>query len=115
MSQRITSFAEFWPFYLNEHAHPVNRALHLLGSGLGLGCWARALLTGSWRWFLAGPLVGYAFAWVGHALIERNRPATFTYPVYSLLADALMLLAFLAGVLDEQVRRHVRPPRGADA
>ena len=114
MSARITSFAEFWPFYLNEHAHPTNRGLHLVGSAIGLGCWGTAYATGSWRWVLAGLVAGYSCAWIGHFVFERNRPATFTYPVYSFCADVVMFLCFLAGVLDQQVTRHVRPGRGRD-
>lgn len=115
MSERITSFAEFWPFYLNEHAHPLNRTLHVTGTLLGVACWATAWVQGDWRWVPAGLVVGYGLAWTGHALVEGNRPATFTYPLYSLGADLVMLLCFLAGVLDQQVERHVRGggrPRG---
>lgn len=115
MSERLSSFGEFWPFYLSQHAHPTNRALHLFGTALGGLCWAAAYAQGSWRWFVAGPLVGYACAWLGHLVFERNRPATFTYPVYSLLGDVLMLLCFLVGVLDQQVQRHVRRGGGPDA
>jgi hypothetical protein len=115
LSERISSFGEFWPFYLNEHAHPLNRALHIFGTSLGVACWVMAFLCGSWRWFFAGPVCGYAFAWIGHAFVEGNRPATFTYPIYSFFGDVLMFLCFLFGTLDSQVRRHVRGGRRRDA
>lgn len=97
MSQRFASFAEFYPYYLDEHSHPVCRALHYTGSLLVLVLLAYTLYTGSWRLLLLAPLVGYGFAWVGHFGFERNRPATFRYPLYSLIGDWVMLWHFLTG------------------
>ena len=88
---RYTSFAEFYPYYLQEHSNATCRRLHYVGSLLVLGILAYALLTQQWLWLLAMPLAGYGFAWVGHFVFEKNRPATFQYPLYSLLGDWVML------------------------
>jgi len=89
--QRYNSFAEFYPYYLQEHSNATCRRLHYVGSLLVLGILAYALLTQQWLWLLAMPLAGYGFAWVGHFVFEKNRPATFKYPLYSLLGDWVML------------------------
>lgn len=88
--QRYRSFAEFYPFYLEEHRDRVCRRLHFVGSSLVLIIFVLALLTGHWLWLWGMPLVGYGFAWVGHYFFEKNRPATFRYPIYSFLGDWVM-------------------------
>lgn len=88
---RFSSFAEFYPYYLQEHSNATCRRLHYVGSLLVLGILAYALFTQQWLWLLAMPLAGYGFAWVGHFVFEKNRPATFQYPFYSLLGDWVML------------------------
>lgn len=93
------SFSEFYPFYLSQHANLVCRRLHFLGSFLVLTVIAYALLSGKWLWFAAVPLLGYGFAWVGHFFFEKNRPATFTYPLYSLRGDWVMFWQMLTGKL----------------
>lgn len=90
-TERYQSFAEFYPYYLQEHSNPVCRRLHYVGSLLVLAILAYALLTQQWLWLLAMPLAGYSFAWVGHFMFEKNRPATFDYPLYSLMGDWVML------------------------
>ncbi|PIA68228.1 Mpo1-like protein [Pseudomonas sediminis] len=90
-TERYQSFAEFYPYYLQEHSNPVCRRLHYVGSLLVLTNLAYALLTQQWLWLLAMPLAGYGFAWIGHFIFEKNRPATFDYPLYSLMGDWVML------------------------
>ncbi|MFZ3203586.1 MAG: Mpo1-like protein [Pseudomonas sp.] len=90
-SDRYTSFAEFYPYYLQEHSNPICRRLHYVGSLLVLGILAYALGTQQWLWLLAMPVAGYGFAWVGHFVFEKNRPATFQYPLYSFMGDWVML------------------------
>lgn len=95
--ERFNSFAEFYPYYLQEHRNPTCRRLHYLGSLLVLLVLGHALISGQWLWLLALPLIGYGFAWVGHFIFERNRPATFQYPLYSLMGDWVMLKDMLTG------------------
>lgn len=97
--REYTTFAEFWPFYLREHAKPATRAWHYVGSALALSVFIGAVFTRNAWWILAVPLSGYFFAWVSHAFVERNKPATFTYPLWSLIADYRMFFLFLAGRL----------------
>lgn len=97
MEQKYKSFAEFYPFYLSQHSDPVCRGLHYLGSILVLLILLFSLLSGQFVWLLALPVVGYGFAWIGHFGFEHNKPATFQYPVYSLMADWVMLAQFVSG------------------
>jgi hypothetical protein len=96
-ARRYASFAEFYPFYLSEHANRTCRRLHFVGTSLGLACLAAALVTLNPRWLLAGLLIGYAFAWVGHFVFEKNRPATFSYPLWSFMGDWVMWSEILRG------------------
>ena len=97
MSHRFASFREFYPFYLGEHANPTCRRLHFVGSWLVLGCLALAIVQANPWWLLGMPLAGYGFAWVGHFFFEKNRPATFAHPFYSLLGDWVMFRDILLG------------------
>lgn len=105
MSERHSSFAEFWPFYLREHSRPSTRALHYAGTTLVVALALAALVTGRWIWLLALPLAGYAFAWVAHFALEKNRPATFTHPLWSLIADFKMWWLWLTGRLRPHLER----------
>ncbi|MCL1138594.1 DUF962 domain-containing protein [Shewanella pneumatophori] len=91
MSKRYRSFAEFYPFYLSQHQHRNCRILHYFGSSLVILLFAYVLLTQRWGLLLLLPVIGYGFAWVGHFVFEKNRPATFEYPLYSFMADWVML------------------------
>lgn len=96
-AERLTRFADFYPFYLQEHRNPTCRRLHFAGSLFVLATLAYALISQQWIWLLAVPLVGYGFAWVGHFIFEKNRPATFQYPLYSLIGDWVMFRDMLTG------------------
>ncbi|HEY1132920.1 MAG TPA: Mpo1-like protein [Roseateles sp.] len=89
-NERFTRFADFYPFYLGEHQNKVCRRLHFVGLTLVLVCLWQLFSTGSLVWLLYGLLCGYGFAWVGHFFFEKNRPATFKYPLYSLMGDWAM-------------------------
>ena len=89
-AQKYQRFADFYPFYLSEHANRTCRRLHFLGSSLGLVCLGLLLATGNWWWLPAGLLCGYACAWIGHFGFEKNRPASFKQPLYSFLGDWVM-------------------------
>jgi hypothetical protein len=97
------SFREFWPYYLREHAKPKTRAMHYAGTTLVVLVAIAAVLSGNWWLLLVMPVAGYGFAWASHAAIERNRPATFTYPTWSLMADFKMWWLWLMGRLQPEL------------
>ena len=97
MSQRYESFREFYPFYLSEHANPTCRRLHFVGTTLVIAFLATAFITRSAWWLLGALVAGYGFAWIGHYFFEHNRPATFTYPIYSFIGDWVMFKDLLTG------------------
>lgn len=84
------NFAEFYPYYLSEHRDRTCRRLHFAGSTVALVCLILLALTGNLWWLLGAAVSGYAFAWVGHFGFEKNRPATFRHPFYSLMGDWVM-------------------------
>ncbi len=106
MAESIRNYRQFWPFYLAEHSRPGTRALHYLGTCLGLVLLILAILLGDWR-LLAGALVaGYGFAWAGHAFIEGNKPATFRHPLWSFISDLRMAGLWASGRLGAELTRH---------
>lgn len=105
MARQYTSFAEFWPFYLREHSKASTRALHYVGTSLVVLIAIAAMLSGRWGWLIALPVAGYFFAWVAHFGVEKNRPATFTYPLWSLAADFKMWALWLTGRLRPELDR----------
>jgi len=109
----FASFAEFWPFYVSQHVNRTNRKLHFVGT-TGVLVFALLGLLGIRRLWLAIPLAGYGPAWLGHWLFEKNRPATFSYPFWSILGDFQMYWLTLTGRMDavvEEVERDLS--RGA--
>ncbi len=85
--QRFSSFTEFYPFYLTEHSNQTSRRLHFIGSSIAAALLVAAVAARLW-WLPAIALVqGYAFAWIGHFFFEHNKPATFKYPLFSLMGD----------------------------
>ena len=98
---RIESFEAFWPYYLGEHRHPTCRLLHYVGTTLSLVWLAVAVVTLTPYYLLAAVFSGYFFAWVGHFFVEHNRPATFTYPLWSLAADFRLYGLLVTGRLND--------------
>lgn len=94
---RFASFGEFYPFYLSEHANRTCRLLHFIGSSLVIGIVVAAIVQRDARWLLLAPIAGYGFAWVGHFVFEKNRPASFKQPLYSLMGDWVMYGDMLRG------------------
>ena len=105
MKERYSSFQEFWPFYVSEHSKPETRLLHALGTTVGTACAMGLVLTGRWRLLPLALIPGYGAAWFSHFVIEKNRPATFQYPLWSFIGDYKMLALMLAGKMDAEVRR----------
>ena len=97
MTKAFSSFSEFYPFYLEEHADPTCKLLHFIGTWLVVLVAVVAFILNEPKWLWLMPLVGYGFAWVGHFFFERNRPATFKHPLYSLLGDFVMWKDIMTG------------------
>jgi hypothetical protein len=107
MQTPLRSYEEFWPLYVSQHLHPVNRALHFAGTTLVLVCLLAGLLV-SPLLLLAMPIAGYGFAWAGHFFVEKNKPATFSYPLWSLRGDFRMYRLMLMGRMAPEVERAAR-------
>ncbi|HKJ18619.1 MAG TPA: DUF962 domain-containing protein [Xanthomonadales bacterium] len=97
MSKQYPTFREFYPFYLGEHSNRTCKLLHFIGTWVALGMFVSAAVTGNAWWVLGAFVAGYAFAWVGHFFFEKNRPATFTYPLYSFMGDWVMWKDIMIG------------------
>lgn len=97
MSKAYTSFKDFYPFYLSQHVNSTCRRLHVVGSASSLALAAYLVYAGLWHWLPVCLVIGYFFAWVGHFIFEKNRPATFTYPLYSFMGDWKMLWQVVTG------------------
>lgn len=97
MEKKYTSLKEFYPYYLTEHQNPTSRLLHFIGTGMVLVVLGLALTMAHYAWLAAIPVIGYGFAWVGHFFFEKNKPATFTYPFYSLASDFILFFDLLRG------------------
>jgi hypothetical protein len=107
MADRYRSFQEFWPFYVSQHRNAATRALHFAGTCLVWACLLASLFA-SPVWLALAPVAGYGFAWAGHFFFEKNRPATFTYPLWSLRGDFRMFRLTLAGRMGPELERAAR-------
>ncbi len=106
----IRNYSEFYRFYLTEHRHMVSRRLHVAGSSIGLYFFAKAIRQRKPRYALYGLLSGYACAWVGHFIFEKNKPASFKQPLYSFISDWKMFADVLRGQLSLKHRDHDKIP-----
>jgi hypothetical protein len=99
------TFEEFWPFYVHEHSRSATRTLHFIGTSLAISSFLLLIITLKWWFFVLAPVLAYGCAWFSHFFIEKNRPATFTYPLYSLRADFRMYGLMWRGQMDAEVAR----------
>ena len=97
MKDRFSSFSDFYPYYLLEHSKKGTKILHFLGISLVICFFISFLFTYDPFWLFLCPLFGYGLAWIGHYFIEKNKPATFEYPLYSLFGDFVMFWEILSG------------------
>ena len=107
MADRIETYEGFWPYYVSEHMKETTRRLHFVGTTLVLLTLLAGVLVSPYC-FIAAPFAGYGFAWVGHFFFEKNRPATFTYPLWSLRADFRMFRFILLGRMGPEIERAAR-------
>lgn len=106
-TQRYQRFEDFWPYYVTEHANPLNRKLHFWGTN-NLFFWlVLAILRRNPRIALFAVVSSYAYAWIGHFFIEKNKPATFDYPIFSALGELQMYFKTLEGTMDIEIARYV--------
>jgi hypothetical protein len=103
--QKLQTFAQFWPYYLREHKNPRTRGLHFAGTTLAGVMILFWMATGFLSYLGLAIVLSYGFAWFSHFVIEFNRPATFSYPLWSLRADLRMYWLWLTGSLDDELRR----------
>jgi hypothetical protein len=105
LAEKAETFAQFWRHYLRDHAKAGTRFLHFLGTGLGVAALILGIVRLDPMLAILGMLLGYAFAWTGHALIERNRPSMVAHPVWSFQCDVRMFRLWLGGRLNEERAR----------
>jgi len=105
---RYKSFSEFWPFYVNEHSKQGTRILHLVGTTTSIALLIYLIATGRWWLFPLAFIPGYGCAWFAHFLIEKNRPATFKYPLWSFMADYKMIALMITGKIGSEIEKAER-------
>ncbi len=108
MAKKYQHFREFYPYYLTEHSKASTRTLHYIGTTLFFVLLITGLIRGKWYYFALLPVMGYGFAWAGHFFAEKNKPATFTYPLWSLAADFKMYFDWLGGSLNRKLENALR-------
>jgi hypothetical protein len=101
---RIKRYEDFWPHYLREHGKPQTRRIHFIGTSLVILCALLLIFTANLIWLFILPIAGYGPAWIGHFYVEKNRPATFRYPLWSLYSDFRMFFTWLKGGLWEELQ-----------
>jgi hypothetical protein len=105
MTTNPTNYTEFWDFYVSEHSMPLTRVLHFAGTSLGIALLVFFIARGQWYFFPAFFVVGYAFAWFAHFVIEKNKPASFRFPLWSFISDFRMMWYMVTGRMGREVSR----------
>lgn len=94
---RIATYAEFWPFYLREHSKPATKTFHVVGTLLGVASAGFFVASGRTACLPVSLVIAYGLAWYSHFFIQKNRPATFKYPLWSLVSDFRMIYWYFRG------------------
>jgi hypothetical protein len=105
MSDTYRSFEEYWPEFVRQHENPRTRALHAAGAGVALGLAVAAIVKRRPLQLLIAPVVGYAIAWSGHVLFERNRPTSLDHPLYAVAGNLKMIGKMLLGQMSQEAER----------
>ncbi len=100
MEERIKTYEEFYKYYLSEHQNTTSRLLHVIGTTIVIALTITAIYHRNFKLLLLVPVAGYGFAWVGHFFFEKNKPATFKYPLWSLKSDFKMYFDILSGKIN---------------
>ncbi len=103
--QQIDNFTDFWDFYISEHSNLYNRLLHFIGTSLAIILLIWFLIEGMWLYLPLCLVCGYGFAWVGHFFVEKNKPASFQYPIWSFISDYVMLFYMISGKMNSEIQR----------
>jgi hypothetical protein len=111
MSERIKTYEAFWPFYLGEHSLPLTRAVHFVGTTIAALLLVTAIVTLTWQPLIGALVSAYSCAWISHFFIEKNRPATFTYPAWSFVSDWRMWALMAVRRLDPELKRFNITPK----
>jgi hypothetical protein len=102
----FATYREFWPHYLSQHTRNATRLLHVAGTILAFGAIIKAVILFSLFWLLMAPIIGYGIAWIAHSFVEKNHPATFTYPLWSLRGDLQMSWLWVTGRLEDELIKY---------
>ena len=105
-AKKYNTLSEFWPYYVTQHSHPLTRWLHFVGTNNLIGLLLLAAVRRSLKLFVIAVMSSYAYAWVGHLLVERNRPATWEYPVKSAICELAMYVKIWQGTMDAEVKKY---------
>ena len=106
MENAPKTFEEFWPYYMSQHQDPICRLLHFLGTTLGKACFVGGIFLSPWL-FLAAPVIGYLFAWIGHFGFEKNKPASWfsaKFAVWPFRGDMKMWRLMVVGRLGAELK-----------
>ncbi len=104
--QIFSTYTAFWPFYLSQHSNRKARLIHVIGTFLAFLATLKGLICSSLMWFILAPVFGYGAAWVAHHFVEKNHPATFSYPLWSFRGDLHMFGLWLTGQLEVELVRY---------
>ncbi|MBJ7608504.1 MAG: DUF962 domain-containing protein [Candidatus Dormibacteraeota bacterium] len=116
MPGRFDGFDDFFPWYVGQHSRRPTRWFHFVGTHLGAATALTGIVTRRPALLAGMPLISYSVAWFSHFVIEKNNPASFGHPLWSLRGDIRMLAMMWQGrdgELDAIARQALRPPRAA--